>query len=636
MARDLDVHQLLKTFAARNKTAIIEYATFAQAIQRQAKGNDQSVPFYRDLALHPDTIIVPKLFQLAREKRISLQAVENRVDRIFLPEAFTEPVYAEYRRMEENPDIPFPDESSMHLSVPPEWLQAVSVESDLPTLVTLEGDRPVPLYRLVFPEGLKPILMLSVAVGDKLLEYAVLKIRNYLRKGSNRDFIQQRLFPAFSDKERILKDGLTSIMIRPFDSIQEMRQGTGDFSYSFWAYLTSAIRKDLSGKGDMMPDDIAAFQASYLVDVYNNHFKNRAQLEQDREAAFKTLSELLRKPPYLFVVDDIVDFRDSQGRPLLGRYTREELEAWIQERTTQAVQGALPELLLVGAEGLKSQIIVKERLLPYLVKALREARVAIRPAIVRDWHAVLADFETLPAMEDDQAFRGELSTRLAGFSPVLSVILSTALPTLVFQEFRNEKDAVIEIDKCFGGNRVAGAEVLLDLNRKRLLAEARTLLPIWYSVPIISWLVALFSRGSRRKKRQLARTKAATVAGQAPSAESRAPNARSMEFGQAARVAEQKMLPQGYSLDEYLGFLVSRWNTLIDPIAKDNLTEDINSLVRDFLRASLRSMRPSSFTPDRIEMMAANLADRPNLLRIRNHTALEEYIRLYMVKVLKR
>lgn len=636
MARDLDVHQLLKTFAARNKTASIEYAAFAQAIQRQAKANDQSVPFYRDLALHPDLIIVPKLFQLAREKRISLQAVENRVDRIFLPEAFTEPVYAEYRRMEENPDIPFPDENSLHLSVPPEWLQAVSVESDLPTLVTMEGDRPVPLYRIVFPESLKPILVLAVATGDKLLEYAVMKIRNYLRKGSNRDFIQQRLYPAFSDKERILKDGLTGIMIRPFDSIQEMRQGTGDFSYSFWAYLTSAIRKDLSGKGDMTPDDVAAFQASYLVDVYNNHFKNRAQLEQDREAAFKTLSELLRKPPYLFVIDDIVDFRDSQGRPLLGKYTREELEAWIQDRTTQAVQGTLPELLLVGADTMKSHIIAKERLLPYLVKALREARTAIKPAIVREWHAVLADFESLPSMDDDMAFRAELSSRLAVFSPVLAVILATALPPLVFQEFRNEKDSVIEIEACFGGNRVAGAEALLDLNRKRLLAEARTLLPLWYSLPLIGWLVALFTKGARRKKRQEARTKATSPLAQSSAADARAPNARSVEFGQAARAAELKMLPQGYALDEYLSFLVSRWNTLIDPVAKDNLTEDINSLVRDFLRASLRSMRPSSFTPDRIELMAANLADRPNLLRIRNHTALEEYIRLYMVKVLKR
>jgi len=96
------------------------------------------------------------------------------------------------------------------------------------------------------------------------------------------------------------------------------------------------------------------------------------------------------------------------------------------------------------------------------------------------------------------------------------------------------------------------------------------------------------------------------------------------------------MLPQGQTLEDYLVSLSSRWNTLLDPVAKANLREDINSLVRDFVRTTLRSMRPSSFTPERIERMAATIADRPNLMRIRNHTALEEYVKLYIIKLLKR
>jgi len=95
-------------------------------------------------------------------------------------------------------------------------------------------------------------------------------------------------------------------------------------------------------------------------------------------------------------------------------------------------------------------------------------------------------------------------------------------------------------------------------------------------------------------------------------------------------------VPPGQSLESYLAVLSSRWNNLLDPVAKANLNEDINALVRDFLRTSLRSMRPSSFTTERIETLAATLADRPNLLRIRNHQALEEYIRLYIIKMLKR
>jgi len=636
MPQEIDVYHLLKTFAARNKMYVMQYLAFSQAIQRQAKSYDQSIPLYRDLSLHPDGVLIPRLFQLAREKRISLQAVENRIDLVMLPEAFTEVLYAEYRRMEENPDIPFPDEHSLKLSIPPEWIQAVSVESDLPALVALEGDKPVPIYRFLFPEGLKPLVVLSVAVGDKLLEYAGLKIRNYLRKGSNKDFIQQRLASAFSGKDRQLKDAMTAVLIRPFDALQEMRQGSGDFSYSFWAYLTSAIRKDLSGKGDPGPDDMAAYQASYIIDVFNNHYKGKAQVEQEKDTAFKTLSMLLHKPPYLFAVDDIVDFRDSQGRPLLGKYSREELEQWLRSRTTEAAEGVLPELLLFGVGQVKGKLIAKDTLLPYLFKALREARVVIKPLITYDWHKILADFGSSQSMDDDAAFVKELDARLAAQSPILTGILSTDLPALVYQEFRGVKDAPSELDRCFGGGTSAGSDVLLDLDRKSLLTDVRVLLPFWYSVPILSWIVSLFVRGAKRRSVRRGRATIEPQLEASGSSANRTPNARAAEFSQMARAAEKKMLPPGQSLEEHLRSLSARWNTLLDPVAKANLTEDINSLVRDFMRATLRSMRPSSFTPERIETMAATLADRPNLLRIRNHTALEEYIRLYIIKLLKR
>jgi len=634
MAREID--QLLKTFATRNKTNAIEYAAFSQAIQRQARSYDQTDPFYRDLALHPDGILIPRLFQLARDGRISLQAVENRIDLILLTEAFTEVVYSEYRRMEENPDIPFPDEDSLRLSVPPEWIQAISVESDLPAMVVFEGDRPVPLYRLLFPEGLKPIVILSVMVGDKLLEYSVLKIRNYLRKGSNRDFIQQRLASALSGKDRMIRDGITAILIRPFDAVQEMKQGSGDFSYSFWAYLTTAIRKDLSSKGDPMPDDTAAWQASYVVDVFNNYHKNRAQRDQERETALKLLSVLLRKPPYLYSVEDIVEFRDGQGRPLLGKYTREELEAWLQQRTTQAVEGALPELLILSSGPAKGRMIAKEALIPYVVKTLREARITIKSLITRDWRALMSDFGTVLAMDDDAAFRTELEKRLDACAPILWSMLLTPLPPLVYQEFRGSKDSAVDLDRCFIGDRMAGIDVLLDLDRKRLLSDVRMLLPFWYYVPVVSWILRLFLQG---EKRRAAKKRAELVTPRIEATEAaagRPVNTRAAEFGQMARLAEKRMLPQGHSMDSYLDVLTSRWNTLLDPVAKANLNEDINALVRDFLRTALRSMRPSSFTPERIETMAATLADRPNLLRIRNHQALEEYIKLYIVKMLKR
>ncbi|HOX91524.1 MAG TPA: hypothetical protein PLC54_01280 [Spirochaetales bacterium] len=635
MAIDFDVYQVLKAFAARNKTSVIDYRLFAQAVQRQARAYDQTNPFYRDLSIHPESVLSPRLMQLAREKRISVLTAGNQIDRIYLPEAFTEAVYQEYRRMEENPDIPFPDETNLKLSVPSEWIQPVSVDTDLPALIDFEGDRPALLYRIMFPEGLRSIVILSVAVSDKLLEYAILKIRHYLRKGANKDFIQQRLLGALAGKELQLKETLVSIMIKPFDTLEAMKSGKSDFVYPFWAYLSSAVKKDLSGKGDPTPEDISVWQAAYLIDVYNNYYKGHAQREQDRESAFKSLELLLAKAPYLYSMQDITDFRDSQGRPFLGKYTREELEAWLADATTANDGTTLPKLLIVPVSPVRSLFIVRDKLLPYLVKALSDARPAVRTAITRDWQDVLLNFETLDAMNDDAAFRDDLRARLGKMAPVLSAVLDARLAPAVLAA--SDKAGDQSLERWFGNSRTAGMDVLLDLNRKRLLTDVRMMLPLWYTIPVFSWIMALWKRSAKKKAE---RTRALTKAIRADEGEKdqskTAGNARATDFSLAAANAEKSFLPSGYKLEEYLGLLAERWNTLLDLRAKANLTEDINSLVRDYLRGALRSMKPSSFTPDRVKTMAANLADTPNLLKIRNHSALEEYIRLYMVKVLKR
>ncbi len=113
MGRGIDVYQLIRSFAHRNKLSELDYKTFAQAIQRQARLSDQSEPVYRDLALNPDIVLVPKLFLLAKDKKLVLQTIGNEIRSIILPEFYAEAFFQEYRRMDENPDVPFPDEDSL-------------------------------------------------------------------------------------------------------------------------------------------------------------------------------------------------------------------------------------------------------------------------------------------------------------------------------------------------------------------------------------------------------------------------------------------------------------------------------------------------------------------------------------------
>ncbi len=635
MTRDVDVQKLLAVYAQRAKSASIPYRAFAQAVQRQASASDQTVPVYRDLAVNPDVVLVPRLYQLSRDGKLSIESSGNQIERVILPDFYVDALRAEYRRMDESPDVPFPDEEALKLGIPPEWIQSVSIDTDLPSLIEAEGARRTPFYRLVFPDGVRPFIVMSEMVGEKLLELAVLKIRQYLRRGSNKDFVQHKLAYAFPAKESQLKDYLQSILIKPYDVARELRSGGSDFSFPCWAYLTSYVKQDVMKKNDKTPEEWSSVQAAWLVDVYNNHYKGKAQREADREAALKALEQAIRKPPYHWALDDVLAFRDSKGQPLLGKYSKEEFEEWYRVQTTEAEPGRLPRLLVVVTAQGQRWFVPKDRALMLALKLVGDARSSIRARLLEDWRAALEEFSNLPAMESDERFREELAARLTRTSPILAALVSERILPLVHDELSGSGESPAELERLFYRGDLVSLEGLLELHRKQLLVDARNLLPIWYSIPIVSAIVALFVRrkARQRKERRAVRQteeKATTKSAGKPSAD------RRVEFAmQAERVAAQ-ILPKGADLEEYLGVLIGRWNTMINLEAKNNLTEDVNVLVRDYLRGLMRTLKPSELTRERVEALASTLSDTPNLLKIRNHAALEEYITLYMLFALRR
>jgi len=646
MARDIDVYQLLRSFAHRNSMSEVDYRPFSQAVQRQARLADQAEPVFRDLALNPDLVLVPRLFLLAKDRRIALEMAGNEIRSIVLPEHYAEIFHQEYHRIDENPDVPFPDEDSLKTVVPGEWIQSVSLDTDLGVVSEQAGERAVPLFRLVFPDNVRPIVVPSSFVPDKLLECAVLKIRQYLRKGGNKDYIQSKLLYVFSGKESQFKDAFGAVLTKPTEAMAALKGSGSDFTFPFWAYLVSAIKKDLDKKTDKTAEDWATHQAALLCEFYANHYKGKAQRLVDLEIALKSVDAGIRKPPYFFSLEEILSFKDAKGMPLPGAFGREEIEARLREKSTKAEPGYLPELLVVaydGGAGTRRAYVAKDRILLLAMRQIAEARAELRSRIIESWRSLIEDYRSCDAMEDDEAFRKELLAQIDGRFPLLFTLIRDRLLPLVYQEAKTRGEAPPELDRLFYKGELAPVDELLDLSRKALLVDARMLLPFWYSVPILSGIARLLRRLTRRgvpKKTRRARGSPRLAEGR-DSRESRAPAKaggsaaeRRAEFAQAAAKVAKSLVPSGYSVDEYLSELEGRWNTQISIQSKRDLTEDVNSLVRDYLRGVLRTMRGSTFTVERVKNLAATLADSPSLLQIKSHQALELYIQLYMAKLL--
>ena len=638
MARDIDVYQLARSFATRNQLTSIDYPLFARAVQRQAMAGDQSDPLYHMLATNPDVILMPRLFKLAGERRLVVEAAGDEISAIIMPEYYVESFLAEYKRMEESPELAFPDEASLKISVPSEWMQSVNVETDLAHISDLKAEVEVPLYRLVFASVNKPIVVPSTFVPEKLLEYSILKIRFYLRQGANREFIQNKLLYAFASKEAQLKDALTTLLSKPTEAASVLKASADDFVFLFWSYMISHIKRDLDKKSEKTAEDVSLFQAALLCEFYAGFFKAKTKRIQDMEIANRALSLALRKPPFSYSFEEILSLKDSQGLPLMGRLNKSDIEAYLKNKTTQESEGGLPELFVIPMGQGRRCYVAKEKIFTLFFRLISEARNECKSRIVGEWKKLLEDFKSTPAMESDEAFKKELSSIIEQRFALFASLLKERFLFLAYEELAAQSEPAPELSRLFRKTGLLPIEELLDLDRRSLYSDARMLLPFWYSVGLFSAIARLFRRSAAPKKPAPPSPPPVPIL---PPPKAKADAQQTLKerrgaFSVAANAAAKEILPSDYSIDEYLRLIEERWNTLLNPQAKADLREDVESLIRDYLRGVLRNLSPSAFTVPRIKNLAATLANTPALRKINNHAAIEQYVQVYMIKLLIR
>jgi hypothetical protein len=121
------------------------------------------------------------------------------------------------------------------------------------------------------------------------------------------------------------------------------------------------------------------------------------------------------------------------------------------------------------------------------------------------------------------------------------------------------------------------------------------------------------------------------ASGAADTASRRAQVAR---FKEAVRQLQGSYVAKGSTPQRTLDDLVERWNPLLDPVAKQNLVEDVNSLARDFLRRMKVSFRLIPPNRQRVKEWADRLCTNDAFSQIRRRDDLNEYLQLYMLTVL--
>jgi hypothetical protein len=266
-------------------------------------------------------------------------------------------------------------------------------------------------------------------------------------------------------------------------------------------------------------------------------------------------------------------------------------------------------------------------------------------------------------MQEDNQFILQIETMLKNLDPLFHALLNFNLLFLLREQVRFSQMELDFLNSLFDlrAKTIVPLSAVFHLERKDILSEAKLRLPFWKVIPFLSSFFSFFSRRfqsnpkvksanspePRKSGKLLGYYTAQTnqlfgTSAEGDDSEDRNGDGRSDETRRAQKVRfkqsigslKEKYIGAGGEIKKEMNELISLWNPLLDPQAKANLVEDVNSLVRDFLRKMKFLSRLQAPDEARLEKLSDELSRHELLSKIRNKDNLKKYIALYMLDIL--
>jgi hypothetical protein len=635
MAKITDLYAILRAYSNKIASPYIDIGVFVAFLSKYVQHLAAEQPEWTEWVQDTSLKFWDTMSKYTEDGRCVL-LTDTADGRIYLPYYVVDKLKAAYQDLEGCADIPFPGEESLKVSLPPAQLMILNLEADLAPFFNKAITSYLPVIKLIFPDSRWEALILAPMIPRSLLEAAVLKVRYYLNQHNNKDYSIHKLFSLLPGKEGILRENMDMVMARPQDCLGSI-EGGGEVSYLFWASLCSLIKGDVRKKSELFSSDIAALEGIYVVEVCLNLYKSRLQKERVKEMALRSLDQAMDKAPYYFTQDQIIKFTDGKGTPLLGQYNEAELNTYIKKKTSESPDGLVPEWLVVQPRHGEHFYLKKDKYLSLVGRLIIEAQGGMRKEILTRWIGMLNDFNTEPAMENDADFDRLLGSLNASMNPLLHDFLEDKKLFWVYDEMERTEKAIPIAFRIFERSKLIPYSLMFLLKRKEILFDAKMTLPFWYSIPILRSIVAFFSKLKKKKKHnQYEARKADGIDFAEAEVSADASKSRGREFLNSIRDMESELVPGDRDINDQLRDLQRQWGLLLDSKAQQNLVDDVNSLIRDNLRQSLRVWKRQRITLTHLKDLAQGLVyGNVNLRALTNRDALLLYMQIYMVKLLK-
>ncbi len=656
-------HKLLNAYAQKIKNPIIDFDSFQVFVRRYA---DKKVASNQELDVYSSntkTVLSADLEELASQGICLLDYQDVEIISVQYPTYLLKALDSIYKDIESDPTIPFPTSETFANKLPENLTQVINVKNDFVAWFEYEEMSKPIVVRLEFPEGFKNMLLSSKVFFNSLLDFAIQKIRIYLYDQSNFNYMFQKLAGIFSNQEVALQPFLEDIVSKPNKTLESIMKPT-DFTFRAWTTLGNILIHDIKLKASKLTNEISLCQAAYLIGFYNVRNKGIEQRKKETESSFKQLEKALKKSPYFFTLQEIYNLKSDKGVPLGKKCGKDQINAYLEKRSKAKDKNSFPELIRIKTEKKKEYFINKDTLLVLFLRKLDNMRMEVRNNLLEEWMNAYRDFKKLPEMKSDEKYEENLVPRVRQGDPLLWAMLRFELLFLLMEEADVSAHVKNEIENMIDAKQrsLRPLPEILKLEREELLEDVRTRLPIWMTTPILSGIVLflkrLVSKSKKDKKKKVRKrsrkagktTKEKQTAGALSSSAQGASSSGTggkQGPGQSSKVKltqfrehmgklQEEYVESGRSVDRTLEGLIEKWNTLLDPQARKNLVEDVNSAIRDYIRRSKGTLIATPPDSDQLQRIAIRLAEQPIFSGIKRKEDFWRYIELYIIKQLIR
>lgn len=632
MATSVNLSSILRNFATKQESPFVYIRDFCDYIKKYAAKNLEQQPNLVQYIEISESSLTKELEELASKHEVYLTTQGGKPVVIVI--TYYSVLYANrFKDIISNITVPFPCVTDLPKQLPVEAIEKTDASEIIPKLQQEQDVKSPVLYCMMMPRDIPAILFPACVPVQFLTRAAMAKIRHMLKKDEYHDYFQKKLRNANPTKEIGSQTFYTRFLQHP-DNADQTFDFNGDAFY-FWSQLCYFIRIDFEKIKDRTIEDINVLQALSICEIWMMSLKEKANAQQVREDALRELEAALARPPFFYSMDSILKIRDSKGALLYGQYNEDDLKEFLQKLTTESENNELPKILVFKVETGARYFIYKQRVFQLVVRLANEAHDTIEKDLTDKWFNSLSEYSKLPEMKDKKAFETVLKDEVRTLSPVLWSLLNANFLTML--NYENDHSENANSFHIFSNGKLLPYSELLMLSNSSILSTAKIMLPFWHTIPILSWIMSMINSKKNEKKTRKKAIKEFSADDIPDDTPKQSPGRyvnKKEAVIEAARNVADELVPSGSTIDRELDSYLKLWNKMITKEAHASLTEDVNSLIRDYTRKVMRTISASTFTVDRVRTLAETLVKTPNMQKIKENDALTMYVELYILRLL--